>query len=172
MADGAWPIALAAFIVVVVVLLAHRGSGPGQQDDDAWASVRLIHTQQADGCFPVGVVRVQNPALLPVVVSASVQAPRLSGRWRRRPWARRPVSVRSPKVNRRPQVPKGTLLGAVRGGGVGIWEVPLGSTRHLPMVKVRLDQAGPRTTVFTWAVEGSLKRTTRRSDETWPVLAE
>jgi hypothetical protein len=172
MADGAWLFALAALIVVVVVLLAHRGSGPGQQDDDAWASVRLIHTQQADGCFPVGVVRVQNPALLPVVVSASVQAPRLSGRWRRRPWARRPVSVRSPKVNRRPQVPKGTLLGAVRGGGFGSWELPLGSTRHLPKVKVRLDQAGPRTTVFTWALDASLKCATRRSDETWPVLAE
>ena len=172
MADGAWPFGLAALLLVVVAFLARLSSGQTQQEDDAWASVRLIRTQQADGCFPVGVVRVQNPALLPVVVSASVRAPRFYSRWRRRPWAHRPLSVQSPKVSRRPHVPEGTLLGTVRGGGVGIWELPLARTGRLPIVKVRLDQAGPRTKVFTWAVDGSLACDPRLSEDTWPALAE
>jgi hypothetical protein len=172
MGNPAGPLGLILVALFVVVALARRRRRHRHHDGDAWASVRLTYTDQADGCFPIGVVRVQNPALLPVIVSASVRVPLSDGRRRHGRRSRRSLSVRTPKVGRRPRPPEGVLLGAVEGGGVRVWELPLGRWGRLPVVKVRLDQAGPRTRVFAWAVYGSPVCPTRPADETRPALAD
>ena len=172
MADPAWSFGLGALALVVVVLLGRRASRHNQRDDDAWASVRLSHRRQADGCFPIGVVRVHNPALLPVVVSASVRARWTLRWWRHSLWACRPLSVRSARVGRRPRPPEEMLLGAVSGGGVGLWELPLATSGRPPVVKVRLDQAGPRARVFNWALCGPLACDTRPAEPRRPALIE
>jgi hypothetical protein len=156
MLDLAWLLGLTAATVAVVAVLIRRRSPRGYQNDDAWASVRLTYGKQADGVFPVGVVRVQNPAVVPAIVSASVQpARRALDRWRRSRRAKVPLSVRSPKVGRRPRVPEGTVLGAVVGGAARVWELPIGRTGRMPVVRVRVDQGGPRAKVFTWTLDSS-----------------
>jgi hypothetical protein len=173
MLEEVWPLGAAAVSLVVLVPLVRRGSRRSHVDDDAWASVRLTYTEQADGIFPVAVVRVQNPALMPVVVSASVRRAR-SGFMRTRPrrWARTTLSVRSPGVSRRPRIPEGTLLGTVSGGAVGVWQLPVGSSGRLPAVEVRLDQAGPRTKVFVWGLSGSPAPGATTAEKPHPALRE
>ncbi len=172
MGDAAWLLGLTVIALFVVVMLARRRRRHRHHDGDAWASVRLTYTDQPDGCFPIGVVRVQNPALLPVIVSASVRVPLSHGRPMRRLRRRPSLSVRSPKVGRRPRPPEGVLLGAVEGGGVGVWALPVGHWGRLPVVKVRLDQAGPSTRVFAWPVYGSPVCANRPADQTRPALAD
>ena len=136
--------------------LAHQRSQARHQEADAWASVRLTHTEQADGLLPVGVVRVQNPAPAPVIVSVSLRPPRTAwARWGRWARARPPLSLRVPRAGQRPRPLEGTLLGAVDARTVRTWEVPLGGSGRLPVVEVSLHQAGRRTRVFVWALEAT-----------------
>jgi len=144
------PVALA---LAVISLTARRSSQKRYVDEEVWASVRLAYVEQADGILPVGVVRVQNPDITPVIVSVSSRSPRLRfGHHHHFRWCRRPLSVRSPSVRRRPRPPQGTLLGAVTGGAVGVWQFPVGRPDRLRIVRVRLDQVGPRSKVFSWAL--------------------
>jgi hypothetical protein len=126
---------------------------------DAWVSVRLAYVEQADGILPIGVVRAQNSHASAAIVSVSMgRAPLAPLRWLRDRCASAPLRVRSPKVSRRPRPPQGTLLGAVSGGAVRVWEVPLPCSAPLPVVKVRVDHLGPRTKVFAWALDNALVR--------------
>ncbi len=166
MLDEAWPLGVAlaavavpiALLLFVITLFVRHRSQRRYIDQDVWASVRLAYVEQADGILPVGIVRVQNPDAAPVIVSVSMRSPRLHfGHCHRRRWARAPLSLRSLRVGRRPRLPEGTLLGAVSGGGVGVWQFPLASpgrdrSGRLPVVRVRLDQVGPRTKVFAWVL--------------------
>jgi hypothetical protein len=172
MLEEVWLLGTVAVSVVVVARLARRGSRRAHFDDDAWASVRLAYAEQADGIFPIAVVRVQNPALVPVVVSASVRRARSRLMRRRRRRSRTTLSVRSPKLSRRPRVPDGALLGTVSGGAVGVWHLPVGSSGRLPVVEVRLDQAGPRAKVFAWGLSGSLTPATATAAHPHPALSE
>jgi hypothetical protein len=173
MLDLAWLLGLTVATVAVVALLVRRGGRRGRQDYDAWASVRLTYAKQADGVFPVGVVRVQNPALVPVIVSASVRSARpVFGRRRRRRRAKVRLSVRSPKVGRRPRLPEGTVLGAVAGGAARAWELPVGRCWRLPVVRVRVDQGGSRAKVFTWTLDRSAVPSLVEAEDPRPALAE
>ncbi len=173
MLEEVWPLGAVAVSLVVIAWLVRRGPRRSHFEDDAWASVRLTYTEQADGIFPVAVVRVQNPALVPVVVSASVRRARARFmRRRHRRWGRTTLSVRSPKVSRRPRVPEGDLLGIVSGGAVGVWQLPVGSSGRLPAVEVRLDQAGPRTKVFVWGLSGSPAPRATTVENPHPALSE
>jgi hypothetical protein len=173
MLDLAWLLGPAAVTLAVVALLVRRGGRRGRQDRDAWASVRLTYTKQADGVFPVGVVRVHNPAVVPVIVSASVRSARpVFGRqWRTRR-AKVRLSVRSPKVGRRPRLPEGTLLGAVAGGAARVWELPIGRSGRLPVVRVRVDQGGSRAKVFIWTLDRSPVPAAVEAEDPRPALAE
>ena len=62
MLEEAWPLGAVAVSLVVIAWFVRRGPRRSHFEDDAWASVRLTYTEQADGIFPVAVVRVQNPA--------------------------------------------------------------------------------------------------------------
>jgi hypothetical protein len=175
MPEDAWSFAVVLvglFLPVVLVLLVisffvRHSSRKRYISEDVWASVMLAYVEQADGILPIGVVRVQNPHITPVIVSVSLHSPRwLFGhrhrhiwywhRWYWHRWCRRPLSVRSPKVSRRPRPPEGTVLGAVTGGGVRLWELPLATSANrpdrLPVVRVRLDPVGPCSKVFAWAL--------------------
>jgi hypothetical protein len=55
---------------------------------------------------------------------------------------------------------------------VGLWELPLAPSGRPPVVKVRVDQAGPRTKVFNWALFGPIACDTRPTEEHWPALTE
>ena len=153
--------------------LAHRGSRARHQEADAWASVRLTYTEQADGLLPVGVVRVQNPAPAPVIVAVCLRPPRTPwarrGRWA---WVRPPLSLRVPRAGRRPSPWEGTLLGAVDARTVRTWEVPLGGSGRLPVVEVNLHQVGPRTRVFVWALEGTAATGAKVVRDPRPALTE
>ncbi len=172
MLEELWQLGAVAVSLVVVARLVRRGLRSNHHDDDAWASVRLAYTEQADGIFPVAIVRVQNPALVPVVVSASVR--RARSRFMRRPGrrARTTLSVRSPKESRRPRLPEGALLGAVGGGAVGVWQLPVGRPGRWRAVEVRLDQAGPRAKVFVWALNTSPAPNARAEPDPHPALTE
>jgi hypothetical protein len=179
MLDEAWPLGLVvgavaapiAVLLPTVTIFARHSSRKRYQDRDVWASVRLAYVEQADGILPIGVVRVQNPDAGPVIVSVSTRWPRLQfGHWHRYCRARAPLSLRSPRVSRRPRPPEGALLGPVRGGGVAVWELPLarshrGHPGQLPIVRVRVDQVGPRTKIFAWAMPSGPAFDARRTAE-------
>jgi hypothetical protein len=174
MLDLGWLLGLpAAGLAVVIAILVRRGPRLRHQDGDAWASVRLTYAKQADGVFPVGVVRVQNPALVPAIVSASVRPARpVFGRWRHKRRFKARLSVRSPRVGRRPRLPEGMVLGAVAGGAARVWELPVGGLGRLPVVRVRVDQGGARAKVFAWTLDGSRVPSVVDAQDPRPALTE
>jgi hypothetical protein len=155
---GVGLLALALFDLLVKAQRADHGRygypwGPTRPParDYAWASVAWTHSYQADGWLPIGVVRVYNPATVPVIVSVSVRTDAgFFGRFSLLRGGRSPLYVRALRVGRRLQVAKEPLLGIVNGGATGWWELPLGEAGHAVVLKVRVDQAALCSRLFTW----------------------
>jgi hypothetical protein len=125
--------------------------------DHLWASVALAYSRQVDGVLPVAIVRAHNPAAAPAVVSVSVRKYRgyrgFLARSSLLPGRHAPLNVRALRAGRRLRPAKESILGAVNGGATASWQLPLGEQGRLPVIRVRVDQAGLCSRLFTWRLD-------------------